>query len=500
MAYVLGLDQGTTATKAVLVDQRGCVSALASRTFAPLYPQPGWVELEPEAIWRSVVDATTEALAAVPAAEVVALGLANQGETVIAWDRRTGEPLYNAITWQCARTAERCRELASPATEKMIRQKTGLLLDPYFSASKMQWLLENAPAVRRARARGTLGLGTLDSWLIWRMSGGRSFATDYATASRTMLFNVHTLDWDNDLLALFDVPRETLPDPMPCASSFGVSDSHVFGLSAPIMASAVDQPASLWGHGCRRAGECKITYGTGAFLLMNIGEQFRVSQHGLLTSIAATALGQPIQYYLDGGVYSVGAAIEWLREGPGVLADPADSGRLAASLPDSGGVYFVPALGGMAAPHWDRVVRGAFFGLSAASGRAQLVRAVLEAIAFRVLEVVRAMEQDSGHRIAQIQADGGVARNDFLMQFQADLLGVPVRRVRRQEMTALGIAHLAGLTSGFWPDDVLLASGGEPFQPRVSEVPATRLCALARGGQTGQDFRWWTLGRFTGIG
>jgi glycerol kinase len=467
MRYILGIDQGTTATKALLVDQRGRVSALAQRILSPLHPQPGWVELEPEAIWRSVVEAATEALAAVPVGEVVALGLANQGETVIAWDRRTGESLYNAITWQCARTAERCRALASPTTEEMIRQRTGLLLDPYFSASKLQWLLENVPAVQRARDRGTLGMGTLDSWLIWRMSGGRAFVTDYATASRTMLLNVHTLDWDNDLLALFAVPREALPQPMPCASSFGASDPRAFGLRAPIMASAVDQPAALWGHGCRRAGECKITYGTGAFLLMNIGERFRVSQRGLLTSIAVTAPGQPIQYYLDGGIYSVGAAVEWLKEGLGVLADPAESGRLAASLPDSGGVYFVPALGGMAAPHWDRAVRGAFFGLTAATGRVQIVRAALEAIAFRVLEVVRAMEQDSGQRIMQIQADGGVARNDFLMQFQADLLGVPVCRVRGQEMTALGIAHLAGLASGFWHDDLLVESPGEIFQPNA---------------------------------
>jgi len=451
LAYILAIDQGTTATKAALVDGQGQLRAAAQRELAQHYPQPGWVEMDACAIWRSVLDATQEALTRAGAdAQVAAVGVSNQGESVLAWDAATGEPLYPVITWQCTRTAARCRELSTLLTQELIRQRTGLVPDPYFSASKLQWLLEHVPAVQAARVRGTLRMGTLDTWLLWRLSGGRIYATDWSTASRTMLFDVRSLAWDDDLLALFGVPRELLAAPRPSGVLFGTTDPSAFlGISAPLAASAVDQPAALWGHGCFRAGELKITYGTGAFLLMHLGATFRLSARGLLTSLAASCEGEPPAYYLDGGIYSVGAAIQWLRHNLGMLRDAAESGALAASLPDNGGVYFVPALVGLAAPHWDRQVQGAFLGLTSAATRAHLARAVLEAIAFRVYEVIQAMEDDAGVSIPEVRADGGVTQNDWLMQFQADLLRRPVRRARLGEMTALGIAQLAGAAVGF---------------------------------------------------
>ncbi len=455
MSYILAIDQGTTATKAALVDGQGRLRALAQRELAQHCPYPGWVEMDACVIWRSVLDAAQEAMtrAGAEARDVVAVGVSNQGESVLAWDATTGDPLYPVITWQCTRTAARCRELSTPPMQELIRQRTGLVLDSYFAASKLQWLLENVPAVQAARARGTLRIGTLDTWLLWRLSGGHIYATDWSTASRTMLFNVRTLAWDDDLLTLFGVPRELLAAPRPSGAPYGTTDPGAFlGISAPITASAVDQPAALWGHGCFRAGELKITYGTGAFLLMHLGATFRLSARGLLTSLAVSREGEPPAYYLDGGIYSVGAAIQWLRHNLGMLRDAAESGALAASLPDNGGVYFVPALVGLAAPHWDRQVQGAFLGLTSAATRAHLARAVLEAIAFRVYEVVQAMEDDARVSIPEVRADGGVTQNDWLMQFQADLLRRPVRRARQAEMTALGIAQLAGAAVGLRED------------------------------------------------
>ena len=476
-AYILSVDQGTTATKSLLVDRQGRPSAISQRVLAQIYPRPGWVEMDPALIWESIIETGAQVL---DSGEIEAIGLANQGETVIAWDRETGDPLYNAITWQCTRTEERCQALAGEIGQDMIRAKTGLVLDPYFSATKMQWLLENVPAVQAALKRGALRMGTLDSWMIWRMTGGKRFVTDYSTASRTMLFNVHELDWDQELLSLFNVPRWALADPVPSATVFGETDpAHYLGLRAPITGSAVDQPAALFGHNCIQRGDAKITYGTGAFLLTNIGKRFSLSQHGLLTSVAATVEGEEVQYYLDGGVYCVGAAIQWLQESLGLIASPQETGEMAASLPDNGDVYFVPALVGLAAPHWDRAVRGAFFGLTPAATRAHLVRAVLEAIAFRVLQVVRAMEEDMNRRIERLRVDGGVARNDFLMRYQADLLGIPLERRVVGEMTALGAARLAGQSTGFWcHDDPLPAAQCDVFSP--SEDNAEALASFER--------------------
>ena len=447
------MDQGTTATKSLLVDQQDRLSHISQRVLPHVHPQPGWVEMDPAAIWQSIEATVSETIqtTGIRADQVESIGLSNQGETILAWDRETGEPLYNAITWQCTRTSEQCERLKSSIDEGMIRSKTGLLLDPYFSATKIQWLLENVQDVKEALIRKTLMVGNLDSWMIWRMSGGKVFATDFSTASRTMLLNAHTLDWDEELLSLFGVPRWVLPDPKPSSYSFGETDPHAFfGLQVPITGSAVDQPAALFGQACFNRGELKITYGTGAFMLMNIGNEFSLSKHNLLTSVGATIDGEEIQYYYDGGIYSVGASVQWLQENLRLIADPKETEEMAKSLPNNQGVYFVPALVGLAAPHWNRNVKAVFLGLTSGTTQRHLVRAVLEAVAFRVFEVVRIMEEDSGVKIKEINVDGGVTQNNFLMQFQADLLGIPLKRAKTPEMTGLGVAHLAGLRTGFW--------------------------------------------------
>ena len=451
--YVLAVDQGTTATKALLVDQRDCLSHISQEALLPLHPQPDWVEMDPALIWQSIEAAVSRTIqsSGVRPDQIEALGLSNQGETIIAWDRETAEPLYNAITWQCRRTTEKCERLNLSNHRRTIRSKTGLLIDPYFSATKIQWLLERTSAVREALTKKTLMIGNLDSWMMWKMSGGKVFATDFSTASRTMLFNVHSLDWDDELLSLFNIPKGILPNASPSSYCFGETNPESFlGLQIPITGSAVDQPAALFGQACFNRGELKITYGTGAFMLMNIGNEFSLSKHDLLTSVGANLEGEKVQYYYDGAIYSAGASVQWLQENLGLIADPKETEDASESLPDSQGVYFVPALVGLAAPHWNRKVKASFIGLTSGSTRKHLIRAVLEAIAFRVLEVVRTMEKDCGVEIREIKVDGGVTRNDFLMQFQADLLGIPVKRAKTAEMTGLGVAHLAGLKTGFW--------------------------------------------------
>jgi glycerol kinase len=466
--YILAVDQGTTVTKSLLVDQQDRFPHVSQKVLLPIHPQPGWVEMDPVFIWQSIEATVSETIqsSGMRPGQVEAMGLSNQGETIIAWDRETGEPLYNVITWQCTRTGERCEKLKSSIKEATIRSKTGLVIDPYFSATKMQWLLERISRVKGALARKTLMMGNLDSWMMWRMSGRKVFATDFSTASRTMLFNVHTLDWDEELLSLFNIPKWILPTPKPSSHFFGETDPESFlGLQIPITGSAVDQPAALFGQACFNKGELKITYGTGAFMLMNIGTEFSLSKHNLLTSVGANLDGEEVQYYYDGGIYSVGASVLWLQENLGLVADPKETGETAESLPNSQGVYFVPALVGLAAPHWNRNVKAVFLGLTSGSTRKHLIRAVLEAIAFRVLEVVKTMEGDSGVRIKEIKVDGGVTQNNFLMQFQADLLGIPVKRAKTTEMTGLGVAHLAGLKTGFWNSKELFKK-----QPQVEKV------------------------------
>lgn len=454
-SYVMAVDQGTTATKTMLIDRRDSASTLSNQILEQIYPKPGWVEMSPEAIWDSIITTASQTLedSGAKSKDISALGLSNQGETIIAWDKNSGAPLYNAITWQCTRTDQLCETIKSRINENDVRSKTGLIVDPYLSASKIQWLLENVSEVKSAFNNGSLMIGNLDSWMMWKLSGGKIFATDYSTASRTLLFNVHTLDWDDHLLELFDVPRWVLPEPKPCSHKYGLTDPDIFlGLEIPITASAVDQPAALFGQTCFNQGDLKVTYGTGAFMLMNMGSEFVASNHGLLSSIAATAVDEAVQYYFDGGIYSVGAAVQWMMQNLNLAGDVKEISSLAESLSDSEGVVFVPALVGLAAPHWERNVQASFMGLTRGSTKAHMVRAVLEAIAYRVCEVVRVMEEDSGSRIEEIKVDGGVSNNDFLMQFQADLLGIPLIKSKSAEITGLGVAHLAGLEAGFWKD------------------------------------------------
>lgn len=447
--YILAIDQGTTATKALLVNRAEEIIQVASITHEQIYPQTGWVEMDPDLLLHNIRETCRRIMQGRAPQTIQAVGLSNQGETVIAWDRQSGKPLYNAISWQDTRTKEQCGKLSRNIDPAKLHAKTGLILDPYLSASKFSWLLENVKAVQQALADGRLLLGNLDAWMLWRLTKDNFFTTDYTTACRTLLFNIHTLDWDDELLALFHVPREVLPKPCPSANLFGrVNPKILSGVTAPITASAVDQPAALFGHGCTTTGSLKITYGTGAFLLMNIGNSFTCSQHGLLTSIAAVHPDRPVQYYLDGGMYSAGASIQWLQR-QGIVDNVSTTSELACSITDNEGVYFVPALVGLAAPHWQRDICGAFFGLTGASTKAHLIRAVLESIAFRVVEIIQAMQQDSNCIIREIMVDGGVSSNAFLMQFQANLLGIPISVARTPDITALGIARLAGLTTGF---------------------------------------------------
>ena len=447
--YILAIDQGTTATKALLVSRNEEIIQVASITHEQIYPQAGWVEMDPDLLLHNIRETCRRVMQNRAPQTIQAVGLSNQGETVIAWDRQNGKPLYNAISWQDTRTEEQCKKLSRNIDPAKLQAKTGLLLDSYLSAAKFSWLLENVEAVQQAFVAGRLLLGNLDAWMLWHLTQDKILCTDYTTASRTLLFNIHTLDWDDDLLNIFRVPREILPRPCPSANLFSrVSPKVLSGVTAPVTASAVDQPAALFGHGCTTTGSLKITYGTGAFLLMNIGNSCTCSQHGLLTSIAAVHPDRPVQYYLDGGMYSAGASIQWLQR-QGIVDNVTATSELACSIADNQGVYFVPALVGLAAPHWQRDICGAFFGLTRASTKAHLIRAVLESIAFRVVEIVQAMQQDTHLEIRKIMADGGVSSNSFLMQFQANLLGIPISVTHTPDITGLGIARLAGLTTEF---------------------------------------------------
>jgi glycerol kinase len=451
---ILGIDQGTTGTRAVVVDAGGEVRAMAYRTHRQIHPHPGWVEHDPEEIWRNTLDVVEAAVREVKA-DVRAIGIANQGETCLAWEAATGRPVSNAIVWQDARTLEFVERLKAEGAEAWVHRASGLVLDPYFSASKMRWLLDHA-----GRPVRELRVGTLDAWLIERLTGGGSFVTDTTTASRTQLMGIETLEWDPRLLELFGVPREVLPEIRPTIGCFG--EARVLGWKAPITASAVDQQAALFGQRCFLAGQAKNTYGTGCFLLMNIGPQPAWSRHGLLTTVALTG-PQGTSFALDGGVYTVGTAVEWLRDGLGLIEDSAQSEALARSVEDSAGVVFIPALAGLAAPYWDRRARGLLYGLTTDTRKEHVVRALLEGIALRVRSVVEAIEQDSGITLGILRADGGLSHNGFLMQFQADVLGIPVETAESSETTALGVAYMAGAPMPEWRPRAR-------FEPRMSEA------------------------------
>ena len=450
--FVLALDQGTTSSRAILYDHSGTPVASAQKEFRQQFPRPGWVEHDANEIWASQYEVMLAAIAKAGARpeEIAAIGITNQRETTVVWDRATGRPIANAIVWQDRRTAGLCDELKAAGKAELMQQKTGLVLDAYFSGTKLKWLLDNVPGARTRAENGELCFGTIDTWLIWNLTGGKTHATDPSTASRTLLFNIHTNSWDDELLALLNIPRAVLPEVRPSSGAFG--ETVIDGVAVPIAGDAGDQQAALFGQGCHSPGMAKNTYGTGCFLLLNTGGVAVASTNKLLTTTAwQLDAGQP-QYALEGSVFIGGAVVQWLRDGLRAIKTAADVEALAAEVPDSGGVYLVPAFAGLGAPHWDPYARGAMFGLTRGSGITHIARAALESIAFQSADVLTAMEKDAGLKLTELRVDGGATANNLLMQIQADLLGVPVVRPKVLETTALGAAYLAGLAVGFWQD------------------------------------------------
>ena len=479
--FILALDQGTTSSRALLFDRDLQPVAAAQREFPQLYPRPGWVEHDPEVLWQSQFAVLSEAIergGGGPEA-VAAVAVANQRETVVVWNRRTGQPIHNAIVWQCRRTADRCAALQAQGHAERIRAKTGLVLDAYFSATKIEWILDHVAGARAAARRGDLLCGTIDAWLVWKLSGGQRHVTDYTNAARTLLFNIHDLRWDEELLDLFGIPAAMLPDVVPSSGLAAECAGPGWSLRRPPVAGiAGDQQAALFGQGCFEPGQAKNTYGTGCFLLMNVGAEPVVSRHGLLTTLTAqTRPGAPA-YALEGSVFIGGAVLQWLRDELKILTHAADSDAIARAIPDTGGVYLVPAFAGLGAPHWDMYARGALLGLTRGTGRAQIVRAALEAIAYQCADVAAAMAADGGRPLALLRADGGAAANDFLMQFQADVLGCPIERPACMESTARGAASLAALALGWHtPQSLAARPADRTFAPSMAAEKRQALLA-----------------------
>ena len=449
--FILALDQGTTSSRAIVFNHSGRIIGVAQKEFRQIFPQPGWVEHEPWDIWKSQARVMHDALriAGTGAADVAAIGITNQRETALIWNRESGEPICNAIVWQDRRTSEYCDELKAAGHQKSIQERTGLVIDAYFSATKWRWMLEHTPGARALADQGKLALGTVDSWLIWNLTGGRVHVTDVTNASRTMLFNIHTLKWDEDLLELFGIPESMLPKVKSSSEIYGETDRDLLSVPVPIAGLAGDQQAATFGQMCLDKGSVKCTYGTGCFILCNTGEEPVLSRSNLVTTIAWQLNGRTT-YALEGSIFIGGAVIQWLRDGLGLIKKSSDVERLAESVEDNGGVYFVPAFTGLGAPHWDQYARGTIAGLTRGVKAGHIARAALESIAFQVNDVMGAMEKDAGIRIAELKVDGGAVVNDLLMQFQADLIGIPVIRPENIETTALGAAYLAGLAAGYW--------------------------------------------------
>ena len=453
MAYIMSLDQGTTSSRCILFDRAGNVCASAQREFRQIFPQPGWVEHDPMEILRTTIEVAKNAMEklGVEADAITAIGITNQRETTVLWDKRTGMPVYNAIVWQCRRTADIIDNLVAQGYSDTIRRKTGLVPDAYFSGSKIRWILDHVPGAREKAEKGELLFGTIDTWLIWNLTGGRVHVTDHTNASRTMLYNIHELCWDEELLQLLDIPRSILPEVKPSSCLYGHTDFEILGGQIPIAGAAGDQQCAMFGQCCFESGQMKNTYGTGCFLLMNTGETPVESHNGLVTTIAAGLPGK-IQYALEGSIFVAGAAIQWLRDQLDVLTSARESYQYAVSVPDTAGAYVVPAFAGLGAPHWDQHARGCVVGITRSFCRAHLVRATLESLAYQTYDICKAMEQDSGIPITELKVDGGACANDFLMQFQSDILNCRVQRPQCIETTALGAAYLAGLATGFWTD------------------------------------------------
>ena len=449
--YIMALDAGTTSNRCILFDQEGRVRAAAQKEFPQIFPKPGWVEHDAREIWATQLGVAVEAMGKIgaTAADIAAIGITNQRETTVVWDRATGEPVYNAIVWQCRRTSAYCAELKARGYAEAIRRKTGLVVDAYFSGPKIRWILDNVPGARRRAEAGELLFGTVETWLIWKLTGGRVHVTDYSNASRTMLFNINTLDWDEELLDLMDIPRSMLPTPVPSSQVYGETDPGFFGRSIPIAGAAGDQQAALFGQACFTPGQAKNTYGTGCFLLMNTGDKPVFSSSGLVTTVA-WGLGSRVSYALEGSIFVAGAAIQWLRDEMRLIDSAADSEYHAGKVADTAGCYVVPAFTGLGAPYWDQYARGAIVGLTRGVNKNHIIRATLESIAYQVSDVLEAMRADSSIALTSLKVDGGASSNNVLMQLQADILQVTVHRPVCVETTALGAAYLAGLAVDYW--------------------------------------------------
>ena len=479
--YILAIDQGTTGTKVIIFDHDANIRGQSYAEFTQHYPQPGWVEHDPEEIWSVSHRLISLALAnaAIRPNEIKAIGITNQRETAVMWERATGEPMAPAIVWQDRRTASLCDELKARGLADLFRRKTGLVIDAYFSGTKVKWLLDNVEGLRERAAKGEIAFGTVDSWLVWKLTGGRAHITDYSNASRTLMYNIHDLRWDQEFLETLDVPPALLPEVKPSSHVYGHTDPQMFfGQRIPVAGIAGDQQAALFGQACYSKGSVKNTYGTGSFLLMNTGYNAMPSKAGLLTTIAWGIGDEPVEYALEGAIFITGAAVQWLRDGLGIINDAAETEALASSLNSNDGVYFVPALAGLGAPHWDAYARGAIVGLTRGTTRAHITRAALESMCYQTRDVVGAMERDSGIELKALRADGGAVGNNFLMQFQADILGVPVEVPSITETTSLGAAYLAGLAVGFWHDREELQAKwkiARRYEPHLSEAERRRL-------------------------
>ncbi|MFH0909132.1 MAG: glycerol kinase GlpK [bacterium] len=481
MSFILALDQGTTSSRAMVVDESGAIRGVAQKEFRQIFPQPGWVEHDPREIWTSQLDVAREALvkAEMSASDIAAIGITNQRETTIVWDRRTGEPVCNAIVWQDRRTAPICADLKALGLDKLFAKKTGLVLDAYFSGTKLQWILDHVAGARERAEEGELAFGTVDTWLAWKLSGQRLHVTDASNASRTLLFNIRTRKWDEELLGLLRIPASLLPAVEPSSKVYGTTAADVLGKEIPIAGIAGDQQSALFAQMCLEPGMAKNTYGTGCFMLMNTGDKPARSRNNLLATVA-WKINRKTTYALEGSVFIAGAVVQWLRDGLGIIETAADVERLASSVPDTGGVYFVPAFAGLGAPHWDPHARGTIVGLTRGSTAAHIARAALESIAYQVADVLTAMTADSKIPLKELRVDGGAAVNDWLMQFQADILGIPVVRPKNTETTAMGAAYLAGLAVGYWKDAAAITSQWQrdrTFEPAMTAERREELMA-----------------------
>ena len=482
MKYIMALDQGTTSSRCILFDKSGNICAVVNKEFRQIFPHPGWVEHDANEIWETTYEVAHAAMEklGVQAIDIAAIGITNQRETTVVWDKETGEPIANAIVWQCRRTSDIIDKLVADGYGDVIREKTGLVPDAYFSGSKIQWLLDNVPGARRRAQAGKLLFGTIDTWLIYKLTGGRVHVTDYTNASRTMIFNIHTLEWDEELLRLLRIPASMLPKVRPSSCVYGKTDFEVFGGEIPIAGAAGDQQCALFGQCCFEPGTMKNTYGTGCFLLMNTGTEPVASKNGLVTTIAAST-GDQVQYALEGSIFVAGAAVQWLRDQLGVITSAKESQSFAAKVPDTAGGYVVPAFTGLGAPYWSQRARGCVVGLTRGFSRAHLVRATLESLAYQTHDIVRAMERDSGIPIAELKVDGGASANNFLMQFQSDIVGCDVYRPRCIETTALGAAYLAGLAVGYWKSLEDVKNNWAVDRVFTAEMDEAKRKALLRG-------------------